>query len=192
MITNITRGVRAFTSNVFLVSGARNVLVDVGANFDVGERVREEVDDLDAVVVTHTHPDHVGNLAAVKDDFGVEAWGYDTNHEGIDHGLDDGDEVQLGDDTYRALYTPGHAEDHLCLYSDGAGVLFAGDLVFQNGSFGRTDFEGASREVLIESIATVMETVSASLTAIHCGHGPSMTDDPYEHLELSHRFAQNY
>ena len=191
MIDNLATGHRGFTSNAFLATGERTVIVDVGNEFDVVGAVREHGAALDAVVLTHTHPDHVGKLADAKDAFGVAAWGYDTGHEDVDHGIEDGEEVEMGDGTYRALYTPGHADDHLCLYSEGEGVLFAGDLVFQNGSFGRTDFPGASREVLIESIEYVMETVEESLEAIHPGHGPSMTNDPYEHIELAHRFAGN-
>jgi len=56
MIVNLARGQRAFTSNVFLVDGERTVLVDVGNEFDVIAAVRDHVDDLDAVVMTHTHP----------------------------------------------------------------------------------------------------------------------------------------
>lgn len=146
MISNIAQGVQAFTSNVFLVSGDRPVLVD--------------------------------------------AWGYDTSIEGVDHPIADEDTVQLGDDEYVALHTPGHKNDHLCFYSEPANVLFAGDLVFQNGSFGRTDLEEGDRETLIESIDRVLERIDPDLAALHTGHGPSVTADPYEHVELSARMAR--
>ena len=83
MITNIAHGVQAFTSNAFLVEGERTVLVDTGANFDAVERVRDRGADLDAVLLTHTHPDHVGNLQSVKEAFDVEAWGFDTDQSGV-------------------------------------------------------------------------------------------------------------
>ncbi|ELY64494.1 MBL fold metallo-hydrolase [Natrinema versiforme] len=190
MITNLARNVQAFTSNVFLVTGDRPVLVDTGANFDVVDAVRSEVDDLEAVILTHTHRDHVGNLAAVKDAFGVDAWGYDTSIEGVDHAIADEEQVRLGDHEYVALHTPGHKDDHLCFYSEGAGILFAGDLIFQNGSFGRTDLEEGDRTTLIESIDRVLERIDPSLAAMHTGHGPSVTSDPYDHVELSARMAR--
>ncbi|RZH66848.1 MBL fold metallo-hydrolase [Natrinema altunense] len=190
MISNIAQGVQAFTSNVFLVSGDRPVLVDAGANFDAVDAVRARVDDLEAVLLTHTHRDHVGNLAAVKDAFDVDAWGYDTSIEGVDHPIADEETVRLGDDEYVALHTPGHKNDHLCFYSEPASVLFAGDLVFQNGSFGRTDLEEGDREALIESIDRVLERIDPDLAALHTGHGPSVTTDPYEHVELSARMAR--
>lgn len=190
MITNLARNVQAFTSNVFLVTGDRPVLVDTGANFDAVDAVHSEVDDLEAVILTHTHRDHVGNLAAVKDAFGVDAWGYDTSIEGVDHAIADEETVRLGDHEYVALHTPGHKNDHLCFYSEAAGILFAGDLIFQNGSFGRTDLEEGDRATLIESIDRVLERVDPDLAEMHTGHGPSVTSDPYDHVELSAQMAR--
>jgi glyoxylase-like metal-dependent hydrolase (beta-lactamase superfamily II) len=190
MITNLAAGVQAFTSNVFLVAGDRTVVVDPGSEFDAVAAIRDRVDDLDAVVLTHTHPDHVGNLSAVKDAFGVDAWGFDAEEPGVDREIGDGDALGLGDHEYVALHTPGHKDDHLCFYADGPEVLFAGDLIFANGSFGRTDLEEGDRPTLIESIDYVRETVSEGLAEMHTGHGPSVTTDPYHDVELAAQAAR--
>ncbi|MCT9097286.1 MBL fold metallo-hydrolase [Haloarchaeobius sp. HME9146] len=190
MISNLAAGVQAFTSNVFLVSGDRRVLVDAGANFDVVSKI-EERGGIDAVVMTHTHPDHVGNLADVKEAFGVEAWGFDTDQPGIDHAIADGELVTIGDHEYEALHTPGHKNDHLCFYSDEAGVLFAGDLIFQNGSFGRTDLEEGDHGALIESIERVKERVDEEFEEMHVGHGPSVTNEPYGHVDAALQMASS-
>lgn len=190
MIQNLAARQAGFTSNAFLVSGERTVLVDVGNQFDIVSEAREYVEDVDAVVLTHTHPDHVGNLDAVVDAFGVDVWGYDTSQPGVDHEIADGESVQLGDDAYEALHTPGHKDDHICLYSPDADVLFAGDLVFANGGFGRTDLEEGNRRLLIESIERVLERIDESLAALHTGHGPSVTSNPYHDVELAFQAAK--
>ncbi len=190
MIDNLAAGVRAFTSNAFLVGGDRTVLIDTGANFDIVSQLEGRVDDLDAVVLTHTHPDHVGNLPAVKGAFDVAAWGYDDGQEGVDHAVDDEDRLRIGDHEYVALHTPGHKDDHLSLYAPEPKVLFAGDLVFQNGGFGRTDLAEGDRSTLIESIDRVLEWIDTDLAELHVGHGPSVTNEPYGHVELAARMAR--
>ncbi|WP_136590013.1 MBL fold metallo-hydrolase [Salinigranum halophilum] len=199
MIHNIARDVDAFTSNAFLVSPAargdhgadgRTVLVDTGANFDAVSHLQGDVDHLDAVVITHTHPDHVGNVDAIRDRFDVETWGFDASHPAVDNRIDDGDVVRIGTDAFRALHTPGHAVDHLCLYDPDSGVLFAGDLVFAGGSFGRTDLPGGDGRTLVESIERVVEAVDETLQVLHTGHGPSVLDDPFGALEQSLQAAR--
>ncbi|MGM0591707.1 MAG: MBL fold metallo-hydrolase [Halobacteriota archaeon] len=192
MIHNVAAGVQAFTSNAFLVTGEQTALVDTGANFDVVSRIRDHVDEVDVVVITHTHPDHVGNVDAVREAFDVETWGYDTDQPAVDNELGDEQSIQLGDHFYTAYHTPGHKNDHLCLYAGDSKVLFAGDLVFQNGAFGRTDLEEGDRERLVESIDRLLTVVDDELREMHVGHGPSVTENPYGHVELASRTARTW
>ena len=190
MIQNLATGQAGMTSNVFLVDGERTVLVDVGMQFDVVSAAREYVDDIDAVVLTHTHPDHIGNLGDVTDAFGVDVWGFDPDQPGVDHEIEDETQVKLGDHSYEALHTPGHKNDHICLYSPASGALFAGDLVFANGGFGRTDLEEGNREMLIDSIQRLLDTVDENCSEMHTGHGPSVTTNPVQDIELAAQAAQ--
>ena len=190
MIRNLASGQRGFTSNVFLVTGERTVLVDPGNAFDVVAAIREHTDELDAVVLTHTHEDHVGNLDAVTEAFGVDVWGFDPDYPGVDHAIADDEHVTLGDHEYRAIHTPGHKDDHLCLYSATADVLFAGDLVFANGGFGRTDLAEGDRGLLVDSIGRLLNLVDEDLAEMHTGHGPSITSSPRTDIELALQAAR--
>ncbi len=190
VIRNIAQNAAGFTSNAFLVDGDRTVLVDAGNDFDAVAAIDATTGGLDAVVLTHTHSDHVGNVADVVEAFEVEVYGFDPDHELVDRGIDDGSSVSIGDHEYEALHTPGHKNDHLCFYSEPASVCFAGDLVFANGGFGRTDLEEGNRELLIRSIDYLLETIDPSLSELHVGHGPSVEVNPYQHVELASQAAR--
>lgn len=189
-VRNVARGVRSFTSNAFLVDGERTVLVDAGSNFDAVERVEAATGTLDAIVLTHTHPDHVGNVAEIVGAFDVEVWGFDPDHELVDHAIGDGDHIRLGDGRYDVLHTPGHKNDHVCLYSKGEESLFAGDLVFANGGFGRTDLPEGDRTVLIDSIEYLLSSVDETLSTMYVGHGPTVDSNPNHHIELALQAAK--
>ena len=189
-ITNLTEGSTEFTSNAFLVEGERNVLVDAGNDEVVLERLRERGGP-DAVVLTHTHADHVGVLNDVVEEFGVEVWGYDGSSVYVDHEFEEGDTVRMGDADFEIWHTPGHKEDHVCLYSRDGGVLFAGDLVFSGGSFGRTDLDEGDRGTLVESIEKVLERAD-EINELHTGHGPSVRENARKHVEASLRNARRY
>ena len=189
-VRNIARGVQTFTSNAFLVDGERTVLVDAGSGFDAVGRIEAATGGLDAVVLTHTHPDHVGNLESVVEAFGVDVWGFDPDSGFVDHAVADGDSVRIGDERYEVLHTPGHKNDHVCLYSAATGALFAGDLVFENGGYGRTDLEEGDHAALVDSIEYLLASVDSALATMYVGHGPTVDVDPKRHIELALQTAR--
>ncbi|SDZ90508.1 Glyoxylase, beta-lactamase superfamily II [Haloplanus vescus] len=173
-VHHVTATAEEFTCNAYLVTGESPTLVDAGAMPGVETVVAEYVDDVDRVVLTHQHSDHVAELDAVLDAFDADVYAY-GEHPRRTHELADGDTVQMGDETFEAVYTPGHADDHVSLVSET--TLFSGDVVvyndgaFDDGSFGRTDMPGQSRNRLIESLETVLERLPASVDALYAGHG---------------------
>lgn len=179
-ITNVTEGADTFTANVFLVEGARNVLVDAGAMAGVEDRVAEHVDDLDAVVLTHQHGDHVAELDAVLDAFDADLLAY-GDHPRRTEAIDDGDTVEIGDEFFEVVHTPGHADDHVSLLSET--TIFSGDVVvhddgaFDDGSFGRTDMAGQSREELIESVQRILDRLPDGVERMYAGHGGEFHGD---------------
>ncbi|MFB6137684.1 MAG: MBL fold metallo-hydrolase [Halobacteriaceae archaeon] len=185
-VTNLTADAERFTCNAYLAVGAVPALVDAGTVpgvVDEARRVLAETpgpDDLDRVVVTHQHADHVEQLEAVVEAFDPAVYAHDA-HPLRTHALDDGDEVAVGDATCEVVHTPGHADDHVALVS--GRDLFSGDVVvyedgaFSGGSFGRTDRPGQSRERLVGSLETLLERMPADVDAMYPGHGPTYEGD---------------
>ncbi|WEL22765.1 MBL fold metallo-hydrolase [Halorhabdus sp. BNX81] len=173
-VHNVTADAETFTANVYLATGDRPTLVDAGAMDGIVDVIREYTDDLDAVVLTHQHGDHVAQLDAVLDAFDAKLYA-NADHPRRTNGLDDGDTIQMGDETFEVVYTPGHADDHVSLVS--TSTLFSGDTVvhddgaFEGGSFGRTDNPGQSRERLIESIEDLLDRMPETVEHMYSGHG---------------------
>ncbi|ELY86915.1 MBL fold metallo-hydrolase [Natrinema altunense] len=181
-VHHVTEAAETFTCNAFLAVGDRTTLVDAGAMDGIVDEIRTHTDELEAVVMTHQHGDHVAQLETVSDAFDPDVYAYD-DHPARTHAIDDGDTVRIGDEDFEVVYTPGHADDHVSFVSESA--LFSGDVVvhddgaFDYGSFGRTDRAGQSRERLIESIRDLLERMpdggsyeERSPSARSNGHSP--------------------
>jgi glyoxylase-like metal-dependent hydrolase (beta-lactamase superfamily II) len=179
-VYNVTADAEEFTCNAYLLPGESPTLVDAGTMPGVESVVADHVDELDRVVLTHQHRDHVGELDAVLDAFDTELYAY-GDHPRRTHGLSDGDTVAMGDESFEVVYTPGHADDHVSFVGDHS--LFSGDVVvyndgaFDDGSFGRTDMAGQSRERLIGSLQTLLDRLPDSVTAMYAGHGDAFHAD---------------
>jgi hydroxyacylglutathione hydrolase len=173
-VINVTADAEEFTCNAYLVTGEHPTLVDAGTMPGVEDVVADHVDRLDRVVLTHQHQDHVGELDAVLDAFDADCYAY-GDHPRRTHDLSDGDTVPMGEESFEVVYTPGHADDHVSLVSDH--TLLSGDVVvyndgaFDDGSFGRTDTPGQSRERLIGSLETLLERLPDSVESMYAGHG---------------------
>jgi glyoxylase-like metal-dependent hydrolase (beta-lactamase superfamily II) len=175
--------------NCYLVradGGNRALLIDPG---DEPSRLQKAMDELgvslEAILLTHTHFDHIGavaplaratgapvhcprgELAVLADPaaffppmFGpIEGWE-------AEHAVDGGDRLGLADLSIEVLSTPGHSPGHVTFVIDGA--LFSGDVLFQ-GSIGRTDLPGGDHALLMESIAGLLERFDDE-TTLHPGH----------------------
>src|SRR5262245_12899737 len=126
-------------TNTYLIgTGRRPLLLDTGQGVAAYLGLLEQAlaardaDGLDAIVLTHAHPDHVGGVAGIRARFGAVPVlkkplpGRDP--AGVS-AIDDGAVVATEGATLRAVFTPGHARDHLCFFLKEERALFTGDVV---------------------------------------------------------------
>ena len=170
----VTADAEEFTCNAYLVPGETTTLVDAGTMPGVEDVIADHVDEVDRVVLTHQHHDHVGELDAVLDRFEPRLFAA-ADHPRRDVAIGDGDEVLVGGEPCTVVETPGHADDHVSLV--GEERVYTGDVVvyndgaFEDGSFGRTDMAGQSRERLIESLHRLLDRLPDTAEAMFPGHG---------------------
>lgn len=152
----------------------QSMLVDPGADLD---RLLAELEGTQpqAILLTHSHPDHVGALAVAKEQLGVPVLAYgsprvDALGVGVDTVLRDGDTVSLGNDRLLVYYAPGHIDDQICFRVVGGAAAIVGDTIFAGGP-GKT----WSAEGFQTTLVTLRDVVLGwpDDTACYPGHGES-------------------
>lgn len=187
-VINVTADAETFTSNAYLALGSVPTMVDAGSMEGVEEVIREHTDTVERVVLTHQHGDHVGELETIVSAFDAECFAF-ADHPLRTAELRDGEELVIGDETVEVVHTPGHGDDHVSLVGEYS--LFSGDVVvyndgaFDDGSFGRTDYPGMSRERLIESIETLLDRLPETVDTMYAGHGEVYRGDVRTVIERS-------
>ncbi|MFW5912044.1 MAG: MBL fold metallo-hydrolase [Candidatus Hadarchaeota archaeon] len=190
---------KGYDSNVYLVRDEKNVIIDAGTgdNFDyVMESLRElkfDPSELDILINTHCHYDHVGGDPCFVDETGcrilasegtaeflkngdedailLEMFNAEMQLVEVDATLEDGQLLDFGKYRLRVIHTPGHSTDCISLYEPDEKVLFSGDTVFGNG-IGRVDLPYSDRDEMRESLRKLSEL---SVSELYPGHGPTVT-----------------
>jgi hydroxyacylglutathione hydrolase len=152
----------------------QSVLIDPGADPDclmemlAGSRPN-------AILLTHTHGDHIGALAEMRSRLGVPVAAFQGPHLGDEPlneeiALRDSDVFQVGNNALRVFHAPGHIPDQVCFYLEGDTRAVVGDTIFDGGpgkTWSPTDFQ------------TTLETLQQVVlpwpddTVCYPGHGPS-------------------
>ena len=161
--------------NTYLIRGELSVLIDPGHSRHVTilfQQMEEDgisPDEINLVILTHSHPDHFEGLDAFMNkpvkiamNRGEERYlsesgkllfemmGQPVPEFRIDFYLKEG-ELYLGKELFQIYETPGHSPGSISVYWPGRKVLFTGDLVFYGG-IGRTDFLEGNSKLIKESI----------------------------------------
>jgi hydroxyacylglutathione hydrolase len=141
----------AFQDNYlwFLHDGQRALVVDPGDAQPVLSALQRDGLRLEAILVTHHHPDHVGGVDALRDATGAKVWGPLTEKipEPLTR-LKEGDEIEVLGLRFRIFDVPGHTSGHIAYYCEafeGRPLLFCGDTLFSGGC-GRL-FEGTPAQM---------------------------------------------
>ena len=87
--------------------------------------------------------------------------------------IEEPDVIEAAGIKLQVLYTPGHTQGGICLYSKDEQVVFSGDALFA-GSVGRTDMPGGNMTQLIEGIKEKLLPLPEE-TVVYPGHGPVTT-----------------
>ncbi len=178
--------------NCFLVrpeGGERALVVDPG---EEPERILAALEatgaEAEAILLTHTHFDHVGAVAPVAAATGATVYCPEIEvpvladimsfvpYEGFgpyesydaDETVAGGETLQLAGLELDVILTPGHSPGHVTYAVRGEDAIFSGDVLFQ-GSVGRVDLPGGDGPTLLASIATLFDRLPDE-TVVHPGH----------------------
>ena len=159
------------------------------------DTMKNRIDELslqvEMVLFTHSHWDHIADAAKIKRLFDAPLYIHEKDKENLMHPgsdglplffsiegvrpdgyLTDGQEIVLGELTMRVLHTPGHTPGGICLYLAEQGVLLSGDTLFA-GTCGNISFPTAEPEKMWQSLKKLASLPGK--TKVYPGHGPTTT-----------------
>jgi glyoxylase-like metal-dependent hydrolase (beta-lactamase superfamily II) len=164
------------------------------------------IEDIDLLVLTHEHIDHVGGMTKFSnrpdtfahqytaskletgDEFGMMCSAFSerlepTQLSGL---LSPGDLLNTGVHALRVYHTPGHSSGSITLHDENSGIVVSGDLVLANGSLGGIFVSGSPSD----SIASLRSIAALEPRLALPGHGP-LLQDPAKSIEKAIRNCQD-
>lgn len=171
----------------------KGAIVDPGGDLDVIRgQIAEHGVELEKILCTHGHLDHVGAVAELakelslpiigphKDDmFWIEQLPSQAEFMNFppcemfeaDQWLEHDDEVEAAGAVFKVLHCPGHTPGHVVFFQPDDKIALVGDVLFQ-GSIGRTDFPRGDHGQLVASIQNHLWPLGDDVQFVP-GHGPT-------------------
>jgi glyoxylase-like metal-dependent hydrolase (beta-lactamase superfamily II) len=165
-------------TNTYLVGDRRPILIDTGAGVAgyIGLLTAflraEGPEEVSRVLLTHRHVDHIGGVPDVRRAFPrvpvAKLVKNDATLPVSMESLADGAVIRGDGVTLHAVYTPGHASDHLCYYLEEERALFTGDLILG----GSTTVIPPDDGDLGDYLASLRRVLELDVQRIYPAHGP--------------------
>jgi len=184
------------------------VIIDPGMSSDMEQKmlldfIEKEKIQIKYIINTHPHVDHiVGNEFCVKKfnallvaheaglplyknapKYGTSLGFPNYEYPMPDIFVNDDENLTFGNQTWKTIYTPGHADGSICLFDKKNNILMVGDVLFA-GSIGRTDLPTGNFHQLIQNIKEKLLILGDEVIVIP-GHAETTTignekmDNPY-------------
>ncbi len=159
-------------TNCIVVGEEQLYVIDPGAVEEAEtEHLYRQIDHLieiggrvEAVLLTHSHPDHSAGAGALRERYDVPIMAHpaaaDQLSFAIDRHLHDGDVLASGRDPkwrLRCIHTPGHDPGHLCFLEESTGALLAGDMVANPGTIVVSRKYAGDMAAFIDSLERLLE-----------------------------------
>lgn len=181
-------------TNGYLLGQEAITAIDPGPDDDahVANLIKVAAAPIVRIVVTHDHSDHTGAVRQLAELTGAEIVGAPPNPAvkrpyRPDRILGEGDVIETGLGTLRAIATPGHTAGHLCLALEGSPYLLSGDHVMGWSTSVVVPPDGS----MADYMASLDRLLSEPATIYLPGHGDPVTDGPARVEELKqHRLAR--
>lgn len=184
-------------TNTYIIGRDDLALIDPGPESvsHLGVLLAVVEDRLKWILCTHTHLDHSPGTLALRAATGAEVFGFPMSpNDGRqdptfapDQVIGDGDIVDCGYFSLRAVHTPGHASNHLCYLLEEQRLLFTGDHVMQGSTVVISPPDG-DMTAYFDSLERL---ISLQLAALAPGHG-HIIEAPYEEVcsVIAHRLQR--
>ncbi len=190
-IKTITGGM--FDSCAYLIcEGNKAVLIDAGVKSKkVIEAAADMKVDIEKIILTHGHIDHIAELDSIAEKTGARAYIHINDEPSLTDArynvsvyafeaktfntrcevLRDGSILRLGELELKVIHTPGHTPGSICIQVNNE--LFSGDTLFNSG-YGRVDLPNGSFEDIYGSIVDKLFSLPGE-TTVYPGHGRATT-----------------
>jgi len=183
------------STNAYVVSANTKeaIIIDpaLGSEPYISQYLKEEGLKPTKILITHSHWDHIGDAAKVKEIYHIPIYVHPEDEPNLkepgidrlplftqikpvnaDEQLFEEEKIELGELSFRVIHTPGHSPGGVCFYEENENILFSGDTLFK-GTMGSLALPTSNPDKMKESLKKL--SLLPPTTRVYPGHGKSTT-----------------